>query len=210
MELAAMELNLMTRTIIGCKINTTTNIPSMPSEELKPLEHLDQARDEGATQAFIVPPSHQSQGRYQPAAKGNPRVDPSQHAQQSTQNGLRQKDTSSTRPWNISLHDFPSAARSLRRAACSQYAKGTRKERRKSKTKARKEKKRKEKKRKEKKRKRGGMHIGAEELCRGSSVNFRRDIVMQTPRSCSSSAVASKIGKSELFSFPLKTGWMYY
>jgi hypothetical protein len=76
--------------------------------------------------------------------------------------------------------------------------------------KRKKEKQDKGKKRKEKKRKRGGMHVGAEELCRGSSISFRRDIVMQTPRSCSSSAVASKIGKSELFSFPLKTGWMYY
>ena len=60
MELAAMELNLMTRTIIGCKINTTTNIPSMPSEELKPLEHLDRARDEGATQKFRALLSHQA------------------------------------------------------------------------------------------------------------------------------------------------------
>ena len=159
MELAAMELNLLTRTIIGCKINTTTNIPSMPSEELKPLEHLDQARDEGATQAFIVPPSHQSQGRYQPAAKGNPRVDPSQHAQQSTQNGSRQKDTSSTRPWNISLHKFPSTAKSPRRAAHWQYAKD------------RKEKKGKQdkgKERQEKKRNKEEWRIGAEEFGQGS------------------------------------------
>jgi hypothetical protein len=199
MEHAAMELNLIIRTIIGCKTKLHKN-SFYDGRRIEPLEHLDRARYEGATQAFLVLLSHQSQGRYQPAAKGHPRMDQVNMPGIQRQIGYGRKTPPRPAHGKNRYTTFPPP-----QDHCEEpHAGSMQKELEKKEGKAR------QKARKEKKRKRGGMHIGAEELCRGSSVSLRRDIVMQTPRSCSSSAVASKIGKSEPFSFPLKTGWMYY